>query len=76
MTKMFTGQLAFWYIFRNILQKLQMLDTLIIFARKLNFVKLRHNWFLKNINQTTLRCTVSIVGEMYEAILSITGADL
>ena len=43
-----------------------MLDTLIIFVRKLNFVKLRRNWFLKNIFETTLRCTVSTVGEMHE----------
>ena len=49
-----------------------MLDTSIIFARKLNFVKLRHNQFLKNIFETTLRCTVSTVGEMHETILSIT----
>ena len=53
-----------------------MLDTLIIFARKLNFVKLCHNRFLKNIFETTLRCTMSTVGEMHETILSTTGGDL
>ena len=53
-----------------------MLNTLIIFARKLNLVRLRHNRFLKNIFETTLRCTVSTVGEMHETILSITGGDL
>ena len=50
-----------------------MLDILIIFVRKLNFVKLRRNGFLKNIFETTLRCTV---GETHETILSITGVDL
>ena len=49
-----------------------MLDILIIFVRKLNFVKLRRNRFLKNILESTLRVTVTIVGEMHEIILSIT----
>ena len=40
------------------------------------FVKLRHNRFLKNIFEMSLRCTVSTVGEMHEPILSITRADL
>ena len=40
------------------------------------FVKLRHNRFLKNIFEISLRCTVSTVGEMHEPILSITGGDL
>ena len=53
-----------------------MLDTLITFVRKLNFVKLRRNRFLKNIFETTLGCTVSTVGEMHKTILSITGGDL
>ena len=53
-----------------------MLDTLIIVVRKLNFVKLRHNRLFKNIFETTLRCTVSTVGEMHEIILSITREDL
>ena len=53
-----------------------MLDTLITFVRKLNFVKLRRNRFLKNIFETTLGSTVSTVGEMHETILSITGGDL
>ena len=53
-----------------------MLDTLIIFVRKLNFVKLCHNRFLKNVFETTLRCTVSTVGEMHETILLITGGEL
>ena len=47
-----------------------MLDILIV------FVKLRHNRFLKNIFEISLRCTVSTVGEMHEPILSITRADL
>ena len=34
-TNMFTGELVFWYVFRNILQKEQMLVILIIFIRKL-----------------------------------------
>ena len=46
-----------------------MLDTLIIFVRKLDFVKVCRNRFLKNIFETTLRCTVSTVGEMHETIL-------
>ena len=56
---------------------------LIIFVRKLNFVKLRHNRFLKSIFENTLRCTVSTVGdtvstvgETHEAILSIIGGDV
>ena len=53
-----------------------MLDTLITFVTKLNFVKLRRNRILKNIFETTLRCTVRTVGEMHETILSITGGDL
>ena len=52
-TKMFTIQLALWYIFRNILQKDQMLDILIIFVKNLYFFKLRRNQFLKNIFETT-----------------------
>ena len=51
-----------------------MLDILIIFVRKLNFVKLRRNRLY--IFETTLRYTVSTVGEMHETILSITGGDL
>ena len=47
-----------------------MLDILVI------FVKLRHNRFLKNIFEISLRCIVSTVGEMHEHILSITKADL
>ena len=47
-----------------------MLDILVI------FVKLRHNRFLKNIFEISLRCTVSTVGEMHEPILSITRGDL
>ena len=47
-----------------------MLDILII------FVKLRHNRFLANIFESTLRCTVSTAGEVHEPILSITRADL
>ena len=50
--------------------------SLIIFVRKLNFVKLRHNRFLKSIFETTLRCTVSTVGETHETILSITEGDV
>ena len=73
---MFSGQSAFWYIFRDILQKQKMLSALIIFVRKLNFVKLCRNRLLKNIFETTLCCTVSTVGEMHETILSITGKDL
>ena len=53
-----------------------MLDILIVFVRKLNFVKLRRNWFLKNIFEATLDCTVSTVGEMHETILLITRRDL
>ena len=53
-----------------------MLDTLIISTRKLSFVKLCRNRFLKNRFETTLRCTVKTVGEMHETILSITGGDL
>ena len=53
-----------------------MLDILIIFIRKLNFVKLRRNQLLKNIFETTLRCTVGTVCEARETILSITGGDL
>ena len=53
-----------------------MLDILMIFLRKLNFVKLHCNWFLENIVETTLRCTVSTVVEMHETILSITRGDL
>ena len=53
-----------------------MLDILIILVRKLNFVTLRHNRFLKTIFETTLRCALSTVGEMHETILSITGGDL
>ena len=53
-----------------------MLDILIIFVRKLNFVTLRHNRFLKTIFETTLRCTLSTVGETHETIPSITGGDL
>ena len=52
------------------------LDILIILGRKLNFVKLRRNRFLKTIFETTLRCTLSTVGETHETILSITGGDL
>ena len=43
-----------------------MLDILVI------FVKRRHNRFLKNIFEISLRCTVSTVGEMHEPILLIT----
>ena len=46
-----------------------MLDILII------FVKLRHNRFLKDINEISLRCTVSTVSEVHEPILSIARAD-
>ena len=53
-----------------------MLDILLILVRKLNFVTLRPNRFLKTIFETTLRCTVSTVGETHETILSITGGDL
>ena len=53
-----------------------MLDILIILVRKLNFVTLRRSQFLKTIFETTLRCTVSTVGETHETILSITGGDL
>ena len=53
-----------------------MLDILIILVRKLNFVTLHRNQFLKTIFETTLRCTVSTVGETHETILSITGGDL
>ena len=53
-----------------------MLDILIILVRKLNFVTLRHNRFLKIIFETTLHCTLCTVGETYETILSITGGDL
>ena len=53
-----------------------MLDTLIIFVRKLNFVKLCHNRLLRNISETNLRCTVRTVGEMDQTIMSITGGDL
>ena len=54
-----------------------MLDTLIIFVRKLNFVKLRDNRFLKSIFETTnLHRTVSTVDEIHETVLSITGGDL
>ena len=47
-----------------------MLDILII------FVKLRHNRFLKNIFESTLRCPVSTAGEVHKPTLSITRADL
>ena len=53
-----------------------MLDILRIFVRKLNFVKLRRNGFLKNIFETTLCCTVSTVDETHETIMLITGVDL
>ena len=53
-----------------------MLNILIILLRELNFVTLRRNQFLKTIFETTLRCTVSTVGETHETILSITGEDL
>ena len=36
-----------------------MLEMLIILVRKLNFVTLRHNRFLKTIFETTLSCTLS-----------------
>ena len=49
-----------------------MLDILIIFVRKLSFVKLRRDRFLKNVFETTLRYTVSTVSETHETILSIT----
>ena len=42
----------------------------------ITFVKLRHNQFLKNIYENTLRCTVSTTGEVHELILSITRVDL
>ena len=54
----------------------KMAYSLIIFVRKLTFVKLRQNRFLKSIFETTLRCTVSTVGETHETILSITGGDV
>ena len=47
-----------------------MLDFLIISAKR------SQNRFLKNIFERTLRCTVSTVGEVHEAILSINRADL
>ena len=53
-----------------------MLDILVNLVRKLSFVTLRRNRFLKNIFETTLRCTVSTVGETHETIMSITGGDL
>ena len=52
-----------------------MLDILIILVRKLNFVTLRRDRFLKYIYETTLRCTVSTAGETHEIILSITGGE-
>ena len=66
-------------MFRNILQKLQMLDILVIFIKNFvlsNFVKLRHNRVLRNIFENILRCTVSTAGEVHETSLSIIGADL
>ena len=53
-----------------------MLDILVNLVRKLSFVTLRRNRFLKNIFETTLRCTVSTVGETHKTIMSITGGDL
>ena len=53
-----------------------MLDTLIIFVRKLNFLNFCRNRFLKSIFETTLRCTLSTVGKMHETNLSITGGSL
>ena len=53
-----------------------MLDVLIILVKKLNFVTLRHNRFLKTIFETTLRCTLSTVRETHETFLSITGGNL
>ena len=46
-----------------------MLDLLIQFIRN----KLCHNWSLKNIFETTLRCTI---GKVHESILTITRRDL
>ena len=53
-------------------KKQQMLNILMSFVRKLSFVKLRRNRFLKNVFETTLRYTVSTVSETHETILSIT----
>ena len=47
-----------------------MLDILTI------FVKLRHNWFLKIIFESTLHCTLSNASEVHEPILSINTEDL
>ena len=47
-----------------------MLDILII------FVKLCHNWFLKNVSEISLCCTRNTLNEVYEPILSINRGDL